>query len=281
RELEPGLHRRRPSRARERLRARVRRALEAAQHLRHLPAVPLHAAQQRARALGVGRRGRLLPDLDARRRWRVPRRPLLPLRDAAGPQGAGARRSRHHRRVRQPVLRRHRDQRLGRSVRARAGAGLDGKARGGHGRLAGPPQAHSGESRSHAPAGAGGVIGLLLALAGMPFLAACGYLFALTLLSWRRGDPAAQARAPRLAIAVVVPAHDEEAGIAATVQSLLALDYPRDLFRIFVIADNCSDETAARAREAGATVLVRDDAARRGKVYALEDRKSTRLNSSH
>ena len=114
------------------------------------------------------------------------------------------------------------------------------------------------------------MIGLLLALAGMPFLAACGYLFALTLLSWRRGDPAAQARAPRLAIAVVVPAHDEEAGIAATVQSLLALDYPRDLFRIFVIADNCSDETAPRAREAGATVLVRDDAARRGKGYALE-----------
>ena len=112
------------------------------------------------------------------------------------------------------------------------------------------------------------MIGLLLALAGVPFLGACGYLFALALLSARR--PAPQAEAPRLRIAVVVPAHDEEAGIAATVKSLLDLDYPRELFRVLVVADNCSDETAQRAREAGATVHVREDAARRGKGYALE-----------
>jgi len=113
------------------------------------------------------------------------------------------------------------------------------------------------------------MMGLVLVLLGAPFLAACGYLFALTLLS-RRGHPAAQTAEPRLPIAIVVPAHDEEAGIAATVQSLLALDYPRDLFRVFVIADNCSDQTAERAREAGASILVRDDADRRGKGYALE-----------
>jgi 1,2-diacylglycerol 3-beta-glucosyltransferase len=113
------------------------------------------------------------------------------------------------------------------------------------------------------------MIGVLLLLAGAPFFAACGYLFTLTLLS-RRRHPAAQAEDPRLPIAVIVPAHDEEAGIAATVQSLLALDYPRDLFRVFVVADNCSDQTAERAREAGASVLVRDDPARRGKGYALE-----------
>jgi len=112
------------------------------------------------------------------------------------------------------------------------------------------------------------MIGFLLALAGLPFLAACGYLFALTLLSRRR--PPMESAAPRLPIAIVVPAHDEEAGIAATVQSLLALDYPRQLFHVLVVADNCSDHTAERAREAGATVLVRDDAVRRGKGYALE-----------
>jgi cellulose synthase/poly-beta-1,6-N-acetylglucosamine synthase-like glycosyltransferase len=113
------------------------------------------------------------------------------------------------------------------------------------------------------------VTGLVLALAGTPLLAACGYLFALALLS-RRRDPAARAQAPGLAIAVVVPAHDEEAGIAATVRSLLDLDYPRQLFRVLVVADNCSDQTAQRARDAGAGVLVRDDSARRGKGYALE-----------
>jgi 1,2-diacylglycerol 3-beta-glucosyltransferase len=36
------------------------------------------------------------------------------------------------------------------------------------------------------------------------------------------------------------------------------------------VADNCSDDTAARAREAGATVLERTDTERRGKGYALE-----------
>jgi len=112
------------------------------------------------------------------------------------------------------------------------------------------------------------MIGIVLALAGIPFLAACGYLFALTLLARRL--PAAQASASRLPIAIVVPAHDEEAGIAATVQSLLSLDYPRHLFRVLVVADNCSDQTAERAREASATVLVRDDEVRRGKGYALE-----------
>jgi len=112
------------------------------------------------------------------------------------------------------------------------------------------------------------MIGFLLALAGLPLLAACGYLFALTLLSCRR--PAVEAGAPRLPLAIVVPAHDEEAGISATVHSLLAVDYPRRLFRVLVVADNCSDQTAERARQAGATVLVRDDAGRRGKGYALE-----------
>lgn len=72
------------------------------------------------------------------------------------------------------------------------------------------------------------------------------------------------------AIAVVVPAHDEEAGIATCVQSLLACERPTGGARVVVVADNCSDETAARARDAGAEVLERHDPERRGKGYALE-----------
>ncbi|MBC7794808.1 MAG: glycosyltransferase, partial [Clostridia bacterium] len=70
--------------------------------------------------------------------------------------------------------------------------------------------------------------------------------------------------------AVVVPAHDEETGITDTVRSLLAVDYPSELRHVLVIADNCSDATAARAREAGATVLERTHHALCGKGYALE-----------
>ena len=68
----------------------------------------------------------------------------------------------------------------------------------------------------------------------------------------------------------LIPAHDEEAGIQATVQSLFAQDYPRDRFGVIVVADNCSDQTALMASLAGATVISRTDLSRRGKGYALE-----------
>ncbi len=108
---------------------------------------------------------------------------------------------------------------------------------------------------------------LLLVLA-LPVVLACGYLLLLTLLS---ADMAAPARVPpRLKFDIIVPAHNEEAGIARTVANLSALDYPEVLRRILVVADNCSDATAERAREAGATVLVRNNTEKRGKGFALE-----------
>src|SRR5437868_5938445 len=61
----------------------------------------------------------------------------------------------------------------------------------------------------------------------------------------------------RLRFQVVIPAHDEEAGIASTVRSALGLDYPPDLFEVVVIADNCHDRTAELARQEGAIVVER------------------------
>ncbi|HET9554415.1 MAG TPA: glycosyltransferase family 2 protein [Anaeromyxobacteraceae bacterium] len=110
-------------------------------------------------------------------------------------------------------------------------------------------------------------VDVALALAALPVLLAAGYLLLLTLASARRPPPAAAP--PRLRFDLVVPAHDEEAGIAATVASLLALDWPAPLRRVVVVADNCRDATAARARAAGAEVLERHDPERRGKGYAL------------
>lgn len=108
-----------------------------------------------------------------------------------------------------------------------------------------------------------------LTLLAVPALVASGYLFTLAALS-RRPRPAATPPR-RLRFDVVVPAHDEETGIERTVCSLLALDWPRDRFRVLVVADNCMDRTAERARAAGAEVIVRDDPTRRGKGYALQD----------
>jgi len=95
----------------------------------------------------------------------------------------------------------------------------------------------------------------------------CLYLLLLTLLSGR-GEPVPEVD-PRLRFDIIVPAHNEYGGIEATVTSLLAVDYPRHLFRVLVVADNCTDDTAAVASRSGATVLTRQNAERRGKGYAL------------
>jgi cellulose synthase/poly-beta-1,6-N-acetylglucosamine synthase-like glycosyltransferase len=74
--------------------------------------------------------------------------------------------------------------------------------------------------------------------------------------------------AVELDLAVIVPAHNEELLIARSVRSLLA-SAGRNRTRVMVIAHNCSDETAERAAEAGAEVLVYDDPGARGKGFAL------------
>jgi cellulose synthase/poly-beta-1,6-N-acetylglucosamine synthase-like glycosyltransferase len=68
-------------------------------------------------------------------------------------------------------------------------------------------------------------------------------------------------------LAVLVPAHDEAAGIEATVTDLRRQLRPGD--RLLVVADNCTDATASVARAAGAEVVERVDPARRGKGHAL------------
>jgi len=79
---------------------------------------------------------------------------------------------------------------------------------------------------------------------------------------------AANASAPRPRVAVLIPAHDEGAGIAPTIVALRPQLLPGD--RLLVVADNCTDATARIARAAGADVIERRDPVRRGKGYALD-----------
>ncbi len=79
----------------------------------------------------------------------------------------------------------------------------------------------------------------------------------------RRADTPARA-----SVAVLVPAHDEEQGIEATLRNISAQLASGD--RLLVVADNCSDRTADVARAAGAEVIERFDPSRRGKGYALD-----------
>ena len=73
-----------------------------------------------------------------------------------------------------------------------------------------------------------------------------------------------------LNIGVLIPAHNEEEGIVHTIEGVLACDYPRNKLKIFIIADNCTDSTAEKARNAGALVFERFDNINRGKGQALD-----------
>ena len=68
-------------------------------------------------------------------------------------------------------------------------------------------------------------------------------------LAGRRRREEGSARPARFLF--VIPAHDEEANIRSTIESCRAVSYDPALFRVCVIADNCSDETARTARAAG------------------------------
>lgn len=67
----------------------------------------------------------------------------------------------------------------------------------------------------------------------------------------------------------VIPAHNEESVIKNLVDSLQEQNYPRELYDIYVIADNCNDNTAQIAKDAGAIVLKRFDEEHKTKGFAL------------
>jgi cellulose synthase/poly-beta-1,6-N-acetylglucosamine synthase-like glycosyltransferase len=112
------------------------------------------------------------------------------------------------------------------------------------------------------------LLGILLALVTAPGTVELAFL-TLSGLAPRRPLPASADCAP-LRLCIVVPAHNEETGIAACVASLLACATGTHEVTVAVIADNCSDATVEQARCAGARVLERQDADRRGKGYALD-----------
>ncbi|MEO2204541.1 glycosyltransferase family 2 protein [Paenibacillus pabuli] len=70
--------------------------------------------------------------------------------------------------------------------------------------------------------------------------------------------------------AVLVAAHNEEQVIGALMENLKQLDYPEDLYDVFVICDNCTDGTAQIVRDHGLNACVRTNADLRGKGYAIE-----------
>lgn len=111
-------------------------------------------------------------------------------------------------------------------------------------------------------------VGALLTLLTLLLLVPVAVLTLQLLLARSDGGTSAAAGGCRPRLAVVMPAHNEAAGIAAPIAALRAQLAPGD--RLLVVADNCSDATAAVATAAGAQVSERLDTLRRGKGYALD-----------
>jgi cellulose synthase/poly-beta-1,6-N-acetylglucosamine synthase-like glycosyltransferase len=102
------------------------------------------------------------------------------------------------------------------------------------------------------------------------FVAGC-YFFGISVFGWRkRNEKNLTACAPEKRFALVIAAHNEELVIGHVIDSLSAQNYPKNLYDIFVVADNCTDRTATIARRHGALVYKRFDTDKRGKGHALE-----------
>ena len=85
---------------------------------------------------------------------------------------------------------------------------------------------------------------------------------------WRRAEE--KILKPEKSFAVIVAAHNEEQVIGPLVDNLKMLNYPNSLYDVFVIADNCTDNTATIAQKNGALVFERTNHEQKGKGFAME-----------
>jgi len=99
------------------------------------------------------------------------------------------------------------------------------------------------------------------------------YTFVLIAVSWRRPSRDYELVAPKHKFLVFVPAHNEETVVGQIINNLLnEVNYPQELLDVYVIADNCTDNTAAIARARGAKVIEHFSAADepKGKPYGIK-----------
>lgn len=96
---------------------------------------------------------------------------------------------------------------------------------------------------------------IILTIIGIPFILQFIYMF----LCWlpKKKYPKSDKKHK---ICIIIPAHNEEDVIYDTVKRVFDKQtYPKDMFAVYVVAHNCTDKTAEKAREAGAIVFEHSD----------------------
>ena len=99
------------------------------------------------------------------------------------------------------------------------------------------------------------ILGFLSSITSAFLLIMMGYQLFIGLFGFRRQDKDYQDHDPESRFLVLVPAHNEEKVISDIIKNLQQMDYPKELYDFYIIADNCTDHTADVARSLGANVI--------------------------
>lgn len=113
------------------------------------------------------------------------------------------------------------------------------------------------------------ILGIINLILGIIFTICYFYQFIYLFLAYgKKARP--HPDAPPKRIAVLIAARNESGVIHKLLESLLGQDYPKDMYKIFLVADNCTDNTAEIGRSMGVTVYERYSDTEKGKGYALD-----------
>lgn len=112
---------------------------------------------------------------------------------------------------------------------------------------------------------------IVLNSVGILLLIMFGYWFIISLFGFGKPKELPVYK-PKKKFLLLIPAHNEGAVIKPLIENLLSLDYPKDLYDVVVIADNCTDNTAQLVRSAGAIALEHTSlpGELKGKPYAIQ-----------
>jgi cellulose synthase/poly-beta-1,6-N-acetylglucosamine synthase-like glycosyltransferase len=113
------------------------------------------------------------------------------------------------------------------------------------------------------------LLGIIVTLLSLYVGVSTIYLLILAVAYFLAKEKSASISVTQNYFAIIVPAHNESLLIADLCESLIQVDYPIDRYKIYIVADNCSDDTADIIRRFPVTVLERNDFQNQGKGQAL------------
>lgn len=113
------------------------------------------------------------------------------------------------------------------------------------------------------------LIGIIFTMLSVTVTALYSYYVFFGIIGFYKNKPSPEIQ-PQKSIAIVLPAYREESVIGETIRNLTALDYPKELYDIYVVIDTPDDMTGPAAEKEGAKVLVRNNTKDAGRGYAVK-----------